>query len=218
MGGSAVQIGIPGAIPDGLTIFETMRADPDGRIALWPLHRARLQAGCAAVGFLLRPSAIRGALATIPKGRTMRVRLTVAADGAVALSHGRVPPNPPLWRVAIAAQRLDSGDPWLRIKSSRRETYDAARTALPDGVDEAILLNERGEVCEGSITSLFLRRGDRLLTPPLRSGVLPGVLRRSLLDGGRAVETLLYPRDLAEGEIVMGNALRGLIPARLAEG
>lgn len=113
--------------------------------------------------------------------------------------------------------RLDSDDPWLRIKSSHRPIYEGARAALRDGCDEAILLNQRGEVCEGSITSLFLRRGDVMLTPPLHCGLLPGVLRASLLATGAASEQVLMPDDLSQGDLFCGNALRGLIPLRLIQ-
>ncbi|TRW96713.1 aminotransferase class IV [Paracoccus sp. M683] len=209
-----MEIDLRDAAPPGLTVFETMRQEADGRIALWPLHVARLRRGCLAVGFPLDEAA---AEAAIPQasGQVMRNRLAVDATGQVAVTRQPLPPNAPEWRVVISALRLDSADPWLRIKSSMRATYDAARAALPDGVDEALLLNERGEVCEGTITNLFLRRDGTLLTPPLTCGLLPGVLRQSLLDQGIARASLLHPEDLATGDLLIGNALRGLIPARL---
>jgi 4-amino-4-deoxychorismate lyase len=206
---------IPGPVPEGLTVFETMRAELDGRIALWPLHLDRLRAGCAAVGFALDEAWVLVALAGLPHGQVLRARLAVDAKGQVALTHQPLPPNPEVWQVAVSDQRLNSRDAWLRIKSSHRPVYERVRAGLPAEVDEAILLNERGEVCEGTITSLFLRRGGRLLTPPLSCGLLPGVLRRSLIKAGRAEEAQLMPDDLHDGEIFMGNALRGLIPARL---
>lgn len=206
---------IPGPVPKGLTAIETMRAEADGRIALWPLHRDRLRRGCAVVGFPLDEARVQAALDGLPRGQVLRLRLTVNAAGTVGAVHQPLLPNPTFWRVAISSLRLDSADPWLRIKSSHRPVHDRARAALPCGVDEAILLNERGEVCEGTITSLFLRRGGRLLTPPLACGLLPGVLRESLVGSGQAEEARLLPADLKTGEILMGNALRGLIPARL---
>lgn len=206
---------IPGPVPDGLTVFETMRAGTDGRIALWPLHRDRLRQGCAVLGFPLDEGEVDAALAGLPHGRVLRARLAVGKGGAVGLTHQPLPPDPAGWRVVISAERLDSGDPWLRIKSSHRPVHDRARAALPDHADEAILLNERGEVCEGTITSLFLRRGGRWLTPPLECGLLPGVMRRSLIEGGTAEEARLRPEDLRLGGLFLGNALRGLIPARI---
>ncbi|HEY6869814.1 MAG TPA: aminotransferase class IV, partial [Novosphingobium sp.] len=78
----------------------------------------------------------------------------------------------------------------------------------------ALLLHPAGVLTEGSFTSLFVERDGVLLTPPASRGLLPGVLRRSLLDSGRAREADLTIDDLADG-FVLGNALRGLMPARL---
>jgi 4-amino-4-deoxychorismate lyase len=87
---------------------------------------------------------------------------------------------------------------------------------LPAGVDEAVFLNERGEVCEGAITTVFADLGDGLVTPPLACGLLPGILRAEMLTLGRAREGLLGMDDLVRAQLFVGNALRGLIPARLA--
>jgi 4-amino-4-deoxychorismate lyase len=192
-----------------------MRAEADGRVALWPLHRERLRHGCATVGFPLDMAAVQVAMDGLPRGQVLRARLAVDAVGVVGVTHQPLAPNPVFWRLVLSPLRLDSADPWLRIKTSHRPIYDQARATLPDGADEAILLNERGELCEGTITSLFLRRGDRLLTPPLACGLLPGVLRRSLIDAGQAIEVQMLPADLTAGDLFMGNALRGLIPARM---
>ena len=81
-------------------------------------------------------------------------------------------------------------------------------------MDEAILLNERGEVCDGTITSVVVEREGGLLTPPLSAGLLPGVFREELLAEGRCREARLGLDDLA-GPFYVGNSLRGLIPARL---
>ena len=215
MGRSAVEIEIRDPVPEGLTVFETMRQEADGSVALWPLHLQRLRRDCRAVGFPLDEVGVADALQGAP-GAVTRLRLAVGTTGRAEVTRARMPPRPDQWRVVLSQHRLDSTDPWLRIKTSQRPVYDAARAALPPGMDEAILLNERGEVCEGTITSLFLRRDAQLLTPPLACGLLPGVLRQSLLNAGRAVVAVLLPDDLATGDLLMGNALRGLIPARLA--
>ena len=71
-----------------------------------------------------------------------------------------------------------------------------------------------GFLTEGSFTSLFVAREGGLVTPPLARGLLPGVLRGRLIDEGHAVEGELRREDLAGGFLI-GNALRGLVPARL---
>jgi 4-amino-4-deoxychorismate lyase len=78
-------------------------------------------------------------------------------------------------------------------------------------VDEVIFLNQHDQVCEGAITTLFFDRGQGLRTPPLTCGLLPGVLRAEL----HPREEVLLARDLPHVQLWVGNALRGLIPARL---
>ena len=81
------------------------------------------------------------------------------------------------------------------------------------GADEAVFLDEAGLVTEGSFTNVFVEHHGQFLTPPAALGLLPGVLRASLLSEGRAVEVELRIGDLERG-FWIGNALRGLIPAR----
>lgn len=211
-----MQSRISEPVPDGLEVIETMRAEADGSVGFWELHLTRLRRDCAAVGYPLDEDAVKAALHGLPH-KVLRLRLAIDAQGEIAVSHQPLPANPEFWRVAISLHRLQSDDPWLRIKTTYRPIYDAARAEMADNCDEVILLNERGEVCEGSITNIFLRRGDRFLTPPLSCGVLPGVLRQSLLDKGEAQEERIFPDDLTDGALFCGNALRGLIPARLEE-
>ncbi|MXN47484.1 hypothetical protein GR138_19980 [Shinella kummerowiae] len=153
-------------------------------------------------------------------GSPLRIRLELFADGQIDVQMAAFPPLAPdtIWRLAIATTRLASTDPLLRHKTSRRAAYAAARAEFPaTEADEVILANERGELCEGTITSLFLDDGSGILkTPPLACGLLAGVLREELLESGKAVEQVLLPQDLATGVLLVGNSLRGLIRGRLA--
>jgi 4-amino-4-deoxychorismate lyase len=203
-----------GPLPADLTLIETF-GRRDGAFVGLADHLARLERTAAALGVPCDRAAIDRALAAVAGDGPLRVRLTVALDGEVAVAAGPLAAAPAGWTVRIAGERLDPDDPWLRVKTSVRGRYDRARAALPPGVDEWLFLNTRGEVCEGTITNVFVASEGVLLTPPLASGLLPGVLRGQVLREGRAREAVLYPADLAAG-LFVGNALRGLIPARLA--
>ncbi len=76
-------------------------------------------------------------------------------------------------------------------------------------MDEVVFLNERGEVCDGTITTLFFDRGAGLRTPPLRCGLLPGVLRAQV----NCPEEVLMAAELPAVRLWVGNALRGLCKA-----
>lgn len=186
----------------GLRLIETVLWD--GQAApRWPLHLERLQRSAGLLGWTCPP------VAPLGPDHPARLRLTLDGEGHVVWESFPLPPLSPEWWVGLASQRLASADPWLRVKSTRRAIYDQTRAALPEGLDELIFQNERGEVCEGTITSLFFDRGQGLRTPPLTSGLLPGVLRAEL---GCPAEVLLA-EDLAAVRLWVGNALRGLIPA-----
>lgn len=179
-----------------------------------PLHLARLAAGAEALGFACDAGAVRAALMAAVGGAPARVRLTLGLAGDCDVTVAPLPPAKAEWRVGLAEERLASDDPWLRVKSTRRGAYDAARAALPAGLDEVVLCNERGEVCDGTITTVFFDRGAGMRTPPLSCGVLPGVLRAELA----VPEEVLLARDLPQVRLWVGNALRGLIPAVWAGG
>ncbi|MBY6082450.1 aminotransferase class IV family protein [Ruegeria arenilitoris] len=148
---------------------------------------------------------------------SLRCRLTLDITGKPEVTTGPLADNPPGWTVGLATTRLTSSDTWLRHKTTRRAIYDQARAEMPDGVDELLFLNERDELCEGTITNLFVEiDGGRLLTPPVAAGLLPGILREELIETGRATEAVLTLHDLvAAHRVWMGNSLRGLIPAKV---
>ena len=194
-----------GGTAPGLRLIETMHWDGAG-VRHLPLHLARLRAGCDALGWMAPD--VAGLLAW--RGVPARLRLTCDCVGQVVLEAGPLPPPQPLWRLGLAATRLASGDPWLGVKSTRRAAYDAARAGMAAGLDEVVFQNERGEVCDGSITSVFFDRGDGMRTPPLSSGLLPGVLRAAL----GCPEEVLLVGDLPQVRLWVGNAVRGLIEGR----
>jgi len=150
----------------------------------------------------------------------LRVRLTLARDGTVNVTTAAFErlPKDAVWTLRVARTRLYSGDPLLRHKTTRRQVYDAARGEFSrEEADEVLLLNERGEVCEGTITNVFVGIGDgALLTPARECGLLQGVLRGEKLEQMTAREAVLREADLrAAKALYVGNSLRGLIRGRL---
>ena len=208
------------AADPGFRLIETLRLDA-GVFPLLDGHLRRLQRSASAFSFGFDRERIVAELqalaARMSQGRH-RVRLTLGRAGDVELSAAALAETPPGQTTAFSSLAIDSTDPWLRHKTTVRANYDAALSVLPEGMFDWIFCNERGEVCEGARSNVFVRReaGGLLLTPPLRSGLLPGVLRETLVAAGEAVEQVLTPADLrAAAELYLGNALRGLVRVRL---
>lgn len=205
-----------------ISLIETLRFEPESGFVRLERHLARLAASAEALGLANADRAAQAlADAVSPKPKTpLRVRLELFADGRIEVKTAPFAPLPrdAVWTVKIGRTRLASADPLLRHKTSRRAAYEAARAEFAAGeAYEVILLNEHGEICEGTITSIFLDDGSGILqTPPLSCGLLAGVLRAELLESGHAHEARLRPEDLHGHTFFMGNSLRGLIPAILA--
>lgn len=100
----------------------------------------------------------------------------------------------------------------------------AVREARAAGAHEALLLDDRGFVTEGSSSNVFAVSGGRILTPPLAAGILEGVTRGIVLRLARelglpAEERPLRPGDLEEAdELFLTSTVREILPvARLGE-
>ncbi len=200
-----------------LDLIETMRFDPLEGLADLERHLARMKASAEALDFAFDRHDARNELqaATFRLRGASVVRLRLSRSGAIAIET-RAAPAPPHGPVAVAVVPLpvDPADFRLRHKTGDRVFYDAARRAA--GTFE-VLFESGGALTEGSFTNLFVERDGRLVTPPLSRGLLPGILRERLLETGRAAEGKLTRADLSGGFLI-GNALRGLLPARLASG
>ena len=203
-------------------LIETMAFSPEHGIPLLDLHLTRIGASAADLGFMFDRHAVRNAIQALcfEAEAPSRLRLMIARSGAYALEIGAMP-------VAIGRQGtgpvgcillplpVDEEDWRLRHKTSDRGFYEAGlRAAHAAGAGEALFVRDDGLVTEGCFTNLFVERDGVLLTPPARLGLLPGVLRRSLIEAGRAHEAELAVADLADGFLI-GNAVRGLMAAVL---
>lgn len=199
--------------PPGTRLIETVLWDGT-QFPRLHRHRARLAKSAAHFGFVHDPEAVLQALSPIAPDAPARVRLTLGPAGDIEVTTSPVPRLTLPWRVGLVGAALAADDIFLRHKTTNRARYDHDRAHLPQGIDELIYQNERGEVCEGTITTVFFDLGRGLRTPPLTSGCLPGVLRAELLDDGDAIEEVLPAHRLRDARLWVGNALRGLIPVR----
>jgi para-aminobenzoate synthetase/4-amino-4-deoxychorismate lyase len=194
-------------------LIETMPFDPvEGMVDL-DRHLARLKRSADALGFACDRHEVRNELqaATFRLRERKKIRLRLSVRGGIAIEVRPAPgefdqPVP----VPIVPLPVGSADFRLRHKTSDRGFYDSARG---DAI-EVVFVRPDGRLTEGSYMSLFVERDGRLLTPPQDHGLLPGVLRERLIESGRAIEHDLVEADLRDG-FLLGNALRGLIRARL---
>ena len=211
-----MEIPIYPNIREDLELIETFLWDPEKGAPDIDLHLERMCKSAANLKFKFEIIKIKQKILEINSQSRLRCRLTLRIDGTINLTTAPLSPNSNTWVLRLSNSILRSSDPWLLHKSSNRDLYDAERANLPDGIDELVYLNERNEVCEGTITNIFVKKAGQWLTPPLSSGCLPGVLRRKKIEDGSCKVKIVTFSDLHDAEkIIVGNALRGEIEAVL---
>src|SRR5690606_16131151 len=207
--------------PIGFDLIETMRWEPDAGFLRFERHMARLQASAGELGFACDQERIEAALKQAVASQSsfaLRARLVLSRNGEVSATAQPYdpPPEGKVWKLRLAHTKLDSANALLRHKTSARQTFTQARSEYPLAqADEVLLSNERGELCEGTITTLFADfGGPALATPRLDCGLLAGVLRGEMIEHGKAEEAVFSWKDLKSARaIFVGNSLRGLIRA-----
>jgi para-aminobenzoate synthetase / 4-amino-4-deoxychorismate lyase len=198
----------------------------DGTYSFLQEHISRLLASAEYFGFPCRTFEIEQRLREIAKTfhteQPQRVRLLLSQDGSIKLSSVAILKRPEsgngnkLITVCLSGQRTQSNDLFLRHKTTYRQLYDREhQQALAAGYDDAIFLNNEGNVTEGAIHNIFVIRRGQWFTPPVSDGLLPGVLRSSLMSQGTCNERQLKLEDLISADaIYLGNSVRGLRKVR----
>ncbi len=200
-------------------LVEAMLFTPEAGIGLLELHLERMKASAAELGFLFDRHKVRNQIQALcfDLQGAAKVRLLLARSGATALEAAPLADGAMAEPIVCGVLPLpvDPGDWRLRHKSSDRSFYDAAReVAEGAGANEALFVRDDGFITEASRSNIFVEHGDKLATPPLSLGLLPGVLRRSLIEQGKAIEAQIHFDNLAEG-FYLGNSVRGLMKAKL---
>ena len=77
--------------------------------------------------------------------------------------------------------------------------------ATKAGYQEAILLDSRGFVCEGSGENIYVVRDDVIITPPQTAGILDGINRKSVLRIAVDLGYTVLERDLARAELYLAD-------------
>jgi para-aminobenzoate synthetase/4-amino-4-deoxychorismate lyase len=195
-----------------------MRFSPAEGVVWLDLHLDRLRRSAAELGFTFDRDAVLARIEALIAGlaQPAKLRLLLSRGGEIALESGPLPPplSEPAPCIALPLPVVP-GDWRLRHKTTDRHFYEAAvQAAREQGAVEAVFVRPDGLVTEGSFTNIFVERDGLLLTPRDESGLLPGIARRALIEEGRAFEANLTLDDLAGGFLI-GNALRGLMQARL---
>ena len=220
----------------GWGVFSTLRVS-GGVLFAWERHWARIQRDAAALHVPIPEDSekLRRHLLELVEANQApdcTLRLVIVRNG------GGMWAGPPNGRasdtIALTADSKHWGD-GVKLAYVREARHAACQfagakilswamnltwleAAQARGFDEVILLNERGEVAECTSANLFIANGNRVSTPPLSSGCLPGITREVILGeihapGIRVEEKTLLPGDLESAdEVFITSTTRDLLP------
>jgi len=225
----------------GYGLFETMRAY-NRKIFLLDRHLERLYQSAeliglnrALAGVNLKQACTDTLVANDLKDARMRLTVTRGDAGpfpgkkqaapatvlitAIAYTPLSVSIYEKGYKALISTFRRDSQLMLSRLKSTNYLLSVLARKEAEDaGMDEALLLNERSTIAEGSISNVFFVAGGELVTPPVASGILPGIAREVVLELAagskiKAIETEIGEDNLSRfDEAFLTNSVLEIMP------
>ncbi len=215
----------------GLGIFETMRAY-NNKIVYLKQHLGRLRRSCRLINIKLlyldaQLEKIVERLIQANGFKDAYVRLTVweGCDGSNIMAFAKKYKPPVLneyrrgFSACVCPFRHAENSFLTRLKTNNRLFYELGwRLAKTSGFHEAIILNSRGYLAEGTRSNIFLVKDNEMFTPALACGCLDGITRRVIFDLAKDYNLKAYEgnftlRDLREAdEAFFTNSLAGVMP------
>ncbi|MEM7741804.1 MAG: aminotransferase class IV [Pseudomonadota bacterium] len=216
---------------DGL--FETLRIER-GRPLLLMRHLKRLEAAAQTLRFTVDAGSLEAiARQAASEFDHASMRITVLRGEG---PRGLLPPTDPQHRslvsvspsgarqpasrkAIIAQVRRNEGSPLSRLKCvSYAEQVIARIEAQEAGADDAIMLNNRGEPASTSCANLLVATADGWVTPPVKTGLLPGIVREVFIEEGLVVEAPVRLETIRTHALLRTNSLIGVEPLQLDNG
>lgn len=199
--------------PHDFSLLEALLWTPQEGFFLLSHHFKRLSESAGYFGFPLDAALLQAQLdelaASLPP-EPHKVRLALARDGRTSLEADALAaiPKPEPARLRLAAAPVDSSDVFLYHKTTHRRAYEAALAGCGD-CDDVLLWNERGEVTETDTANVVVELDGQMVTPPLSSGLLPGVFRSWLLEEGQVRERVVKVSEAGKCDrIFLVNSIR----------
>ncbi len=191
---------------------------------LLDLHLERLEKSARFFGFPFEWDKVLGALektaSTLSPDKDHRVRMLLGPLGNVSIAHSPLEPAGEVpFRASVSDKQTDPEDIFLYHKTTKRDLYDTEHAECRKaGFFDVIFLNKRTEIAEGAITNIMIKKAEEYWTPPVSSGLLPGVFREYLLrmQALPLKEKVLRMEDLENADMVyLINSVRKIVPVEL---
>jgi len=159
-------------------------------------------------------------IAANPASPFGRLRITVLGDGNWMVTHIEYKPEARFLKLCLSPIKRYSLDLTCGIKTiSYQASAVALREAARGGFDDAIFVNERGEVMESALANLLYLKDGQWFTPDLNSGCLPGVMRALLIENFGVIQKPLLGEELESVDgLALTSSVREIVGVQAFEG
>jgi para-aminobenzoate synthetase/4-amino-4-deoxychorismate lyase len=195
----------------------------DGQYRFLDGHLKRMQDSADYFDFYFNPRDLISSLGNVRRnfdeGYKYKVRLLLDKQGNLKIDYSKMVQYALAEdkRIIISKHRIDPEGIFWYHKTTNRTLYDAEYNYYHSkGYFDVIFLNTRGEVTEGAISNIVIKKNNKYYTPAVSSGLLPGIFRQYLIDKHDAQEKILYLKDLINADkTFLCNSVRGLTEVKL---
>ena len=149
-------------------------------------------------------------LSAAEENKPHKIRLVLSPTGQIDCQSTSITENQnqqPM-QIKLASVPIDPSNRFLYHKTTQRDVYDQAKMDTPD-CDDILLWNKKGEITESCVANVVVDIKDKLITPPISSGLLAGTFRAWLLDQQKISEEIITIDDiLLANRIYLINSVR----------
>lgn len=195
-------------------IFETMKVE-NGEVNFLDEHLTRLRSAADFFLFYFNEKKVQREIGRriekLKQDRSYRMRIDLNKWGSIKFRVDELPELPAFIKVYVSDKRINFQNRFQYFKTTNRKLYESEyKKHNAKGFFDVIFLNDKDELAEGSLTNIFLRKGENWFTPPISAGILPGIYRSYLLQTETNVsEKVLFLDDLLNADrLMLVNSVR----------
>ena len=162
---------------------------------------------------------VKEIIAANPASPFGRLRITVFGDGKWMVTHIEYKPEDRFLKLCLSSIKRYSQDLTSGMKTiSYQASAVALRQAASKGFDDAVFINERGEVMESALANLLWLKDGQWFTPELSSGCLPGVIRSLLVENFGVIQAPLLVEELENVDgLALSSSVREIVGVQAFE-
>lgn len=203
---------------DEFSLVETILLEK-GSLFFWAEHMKRLKDSAEYFSFdidLNMLDNLKHKIVSTSECEREMIRILLSQGGTLKMERSEVIENLSL-DVTLSERTENLSNPFLFHKTTIRSWYDNAMLQIKNGdVFDVIFVNSKGEVAEGARSNVFVEINGELFTPPVKCGLLPGILRQNMIANKQVTEKIILRGDLKHADrIFCGNSVRGLVEVNI---